>query len=382
MKIGLFSFFSGAGFLDFGFESLMDYQVLRVSEINNSFLDAYRYARKQLKIHEPVYGFNQEDIRDSIREKQLMELKSCLAQAKNDFEYVGFIGGPPCPDFSVGGKNRGREGDNGKLSETYAEMIVRTLPDFFLFENVKGLWKTKTHRMFFEELKVRFTNAGYSLDERLVNAIEYGAPQDRERIILIGMRNDIVLKKANLLKQNGLQKKLTLNWQQSVLYPLDKVFTKNWPEENQFIENRETECPRGVIKKLTVQHWFEQNGVENHPNAKCCFKPRNALIRFQTIPEGDVSKKSFKRLHRWRYSPTAAYGNNEVHLHPYRARRLSVAEALAIQSLPPTFLLPPEGVSLTDKFKMVGNGVPFLVAQGLAVMIKSFLGQSEINFNV
>ncbi len=42
----------------------------------------------------------------------------------------------------------------------------------------------------------------------------------------------------------------------------------------------------------------------------------------------------YKRLHRWRYSPTACYGNNEVHLHPYKPRRISVAEALAIQSLP------------------------------------------------
>ncbi|MBE9201384.1 DNA cytosine methyltransferase [Nodularia sp. LEGE 06071] len=57
-------------------------------------------------------------------------------------------------------------------------------------------------------------------------------------------------------------------------------------------------------------------------------------MRFTAIDEGDVSNKSFKRPHRWRYSPTACYGNNEVHLHPYQVRRISVAEALAIQSLP------------------------------------------------
>jgi site-specific DNA-cytosine methylase len=50
---------------------------------------------------------------------------------------------------------------------------------------------------------------------------------------------------------------------------------------------------------------------------------------FKVIDEGDDLKKSYKRLHRWRYSPTAAYGNNEVHLHPYKARRISAAEALA-----------------------------------------------------
>ena len=92
----------------------------------------------------------------------------------------------------------------------------------------------------------------------------------------------------------------------------------------------------------------------------------------KAIPEGDDSKKSYKRLHRWRYSPTVAYGNNEVHLHPYKARRLSVAEALALQSLPKDFCLPPE-MSLTAKFKTTGNGVPFLLANGIAKTIYQFL---------
>ena len=88
----------------------------------------------------------------------------------------------------------------------------------------------------------------------------------------------------------------------------------------------------------------------------------------EVIDEGDDSKKSYKRLHRWRYSPTVAYGNNEVHLHPYSTRRLSVAEAMAIQSLPAWFELPND-VSLSAKFKMVGNGVPYLMALEIATKI-------------
>ena len=85
------------------------------------------------------------------------------------------------------------------------------------------------------------------------------------------------------------------------------------------------------------------------------------------------ARRMDKRLHRWRYSPTAAYGNNEVHLHPYLARRLSVAEALAIQGLPAGFMLPPD-MSLTDKFKTVGNGVPFGLARGLAEGVSELMG--------
>ena len=92
--------------------------------------------------------------------------------------------------------------------------------------------------------------------------------------------------------------------------------------------------------------------------------------------EGDVSKKSYKRLHRWRYSPTAAYGNNEVHLHPYKERRISVAEAMSIQSLPKEFVLPSE-MTLSDMFKSIGNGVPYLLAYKIALSIKSFIGSSD-----
>ena len=91
-----------------------------------------------------------------------------------------------------------------------------------------------------------------------------------------------------------------------------------------------------------------------------------------SIEEGDVSKKSYKRLHRWRYSPTVAYGNNEVHLHPYRVRRISAAEALSLQTLPKEFELPPH-MTLTNKFKTIGNGVPYLLSYGIAATIKDYL---------
>ena len=112
-------------------------------------------------------------------------------------------------------------------------------------------------------------------------------------------------------------------------------------------------------------NWFEKNDVENHPDANRYFKPKAGLRKMLEIPEGDTNKKSYKRIHRWRYSPTVAYGNNEVHLHPYKARRLSVAEAMSLQSLPKEFSLPPE-MTLTDCFKTIGNGVPFLMAKGVA----------------
>ena len=131
-------------------------------------------------------------------------------------------------------------------------------------------------------------------------------------------------------------------------------------------------APSRPEEELTVEYWFKKNDVENHPNALHYFQPRAALAKFEIIEEGDVLKKSYKRLHRWRYSPTAAYGNNEVHLHPYKARRISAAEALALQSLPKEFVIP-EDMTLSNMFKAIGNGVPYLAAKGLAETIGNFI---------
>jgi len=118
--------------------------------------------------------------------------------------------------------------------------------------------------------------------------------------------------------------------------------------------------------------------VENHPNQKHVFKPKAGLAKFTTVLEGDVSRKSYKRLHRNRYSPTAAYGNNEVHIHPTLPRRITVAEALAIQSLPPEFELPAD-MTLTNMFKSIGNGVPFLVSKGIANAISNTFAKLRQN---
>ena len=178
-------------------------------------------------------------------------------------------------------------------------------------------------------------------------------------------------------KINGSPLINNFNWKAKTLYSAEEVFEKPWPQLSLFAQKTPLTHPENIPLELTVETWFKQNEVTSHPNQIHHFKPRAGLARFLTIDEGDDLKKSFKRLHRWRYSPTAAYGNNEVHLHPYEARRISVSEALAIQSLPKEFVIP-ENISLTDMFKTIGNGVPFLAAKGLALTIIEFLYDNKV----
>ncbi len=365
LSFKLFSFFSGSGLLDLGFES-NGFKVEFVDEFNNSFLEAYKYSRRKMHIAEPAYGYHRADINDflNLRKDELLDY---MIDAWSDGSIVGFIGGPPCPDFSVAGKNRGREGDNGRLSKSYVDLICSAKPDFFLFENVKGLWRTARHREYYEDLKEQLRESGFVLTDRLVNSLEYGVPQDRDRIMLFGVRSDFL---HNRGKNDSCI--FSFPWLAYCKYNLDDLKKLPWPKTSAYSENSVTDCPSGIPRELTVQSWFEKNDVSNHPNGNDAFKPRAGIVRMTTVSEGDDSKKCYKRLHRWRYSPTAAYGNNEVHLHPYKSRRISVAEALAIQSLPKEFELPPD-MSLTDKFKTVGNGVPFLLSSGISRTIRLFM---------
>ncbi|WP_429962056.1 DNA cytosine methyltransferase [Enterococcus sp. AZ083] len=364
-KVAIFSFFSGSGFLDLGFEK-SGFSVELVNELSPSFLKAYAYSRKKMGMKIPRFGYQNFDINEYFHNHK-KELEKNINNIHNENRLVGFIGGPPCPDFSVGGKNKGKDGENGRLSMSYVDLIIEMKPDFFLFENVKGLWRTARHRVFYEELKQKLHKAGYCTSERLTNSLEFGVPQDRDRIFLFGVRD-------RLLKNDQYANNQILNfpWMNNALYDLDTIKQIPWPTTDIFKPNTATECPLECILELTVNYWFDKNNVEQHPNCNAHFIPRNGLARMEIVKEGDVSRKSYKRLHRWRYAPTSAYGNNEVHLHPYKPRRLSASEALAIQSLPPEFELPSD-MSLSDMFKTIGNGVPYLLSRGIAETIRAYL---------
>ena len=139
-KIKIFSFFSGAGFLDLGFER-EKFEIVFVNEYNNNFLDAYKFARKNMNIKPPKFGYFCDDINCLLKGKSKIELTDKVLQEKKN-GIVGFIGGPPCPDFSVAGKNEGISGKNGLLTNSYKRIILQQEPDFFVFEDVKGLGAT------------------------------------------------------------------------------------------------------------------------------------------------------------------------------------------------------------------------------------------------
>ncbi|MFC7526138.1 DNA cytosine methyltransferase [Parapedobacter sp. GCM10030251] len=374
-KINIISLFSGGGFLDLGFMN-QGFQVNEAVEFHQPFVDSYNYGLNNYvkKSQKEVYKkriITHNKIETSLDATNKNTQKKLIDDYR---DIAGIIGGPPCQDFSVGGKNAGVEGHRGKLIYTYRDIVNQVNPLFIFFENVAGLYRTKHHQSEFFNLKNELEKK-YTLWFDIINALDYGIPQDRPRLALVGFRKDVIQK----LIDNGFKylsepyeghlNELVFKWPQRKYAKARQVlWPRKWDFQSEINEDEVKRIPQ-FYSSLLIKNAF--SGLDNStPNQLECFNPYSK--KFSTVAEGDTSRKSFKRLHRYRYSPTVAYGNNEVHLHPTEPRRLSVREALRIQSVPDNYILPKE-VSLTDKFKLISNGVPTRKAELIAQEIRRTL---------
>ena len=216
MPIEVYSFFSGVGFLDLGFEDA-GFDIVFVNEKNERFLNSYQYAR-QNRNHVPRYGYSNTDVKEFLSDDVWKRTFPDYGQQNEVIK--GFIGGPPCPDFSTAGKNKGENGQNGHLTTVYVDLIIKRQPDFFVFENVKGLYQTKKHRDYYEKLKKRLYKAGYTLFDSIENAIEYGL----EHIEMTKMRTQqITIGQATIIddsyKSNPESAKVALDTLSSIPTP-------------------------------------------------------------------------------------------------------------------------------------------------------------------
>ncbi|MCL5421105.1 MAG: DNA cytosine methyltransferase [Nitrospirae bacterium] len=362
MGVPILSFFTGGGFLDMGF-ARAGFTTVWTNENNSVFADMYEFAvpplSKELRNKKLLERISDRRSVDSIKADEIISAAFPAGRP----ELFGIIGGPPCPDFSNGGKQRGHKGDHGRLSKTFVDHICAIKPSFFVFENVHGLLRTEKHRAFFETLKKQLEDARYCTDRAVLNSLDFGLAQDRDRVFVIGIKKDLL--KLTLGKDMAISDKTWFPWPVGKYHGARQLY--DWPKINQ--NGKAPEKPEGIPEALMVYNLLSDM-PEGLANSKEGFKPYSH--KFKTVREGDTSGKSFKRLHRYRYSPTACYGNNEVHLHPWEHRRLTVREAMRIQGIPDAYALP-EAVPLSSKFKLVANGVPVPLAEQIAFSLKKFL---------
>lgn len=169
--------FAGAGGLALGVEKA-GFNTLGLIEFDKDAADTLKKNRPNWNV-----------INDDIANISCLDLEKYFSIKKGELDLLS--GGAPCQAFSYAGKRLGLEDARGTLFYHYALFLEKLQPKMFLFENVRGLL-THDHGKTYATMLDIFTRAGYTIDKQVLNAWNYGAPQKRERLITIGIRNDLV----------------------------------------------------------------------------------------------------------------------------------------------------------------------------------------------
>ena len=158
MKI--ISLFSGAGGLDLGFQNV-GYDIVLANEYDKDICKTYRKNHINTELIEgDIRNINEKDFPSNVD---------------------GIIGGPPCQSWSEAGAQKGIDDDRGKLFYDYIRILKYVRPKFFVAENVPGMLAPK-HKTAVEDFIKKFKQAGYKLYLFMMNASNYGVPQDRKRV--------------------------------------------------------------------------------------------------------------------------------------------------------------------------------------------------------
>lgn len=168
--------FAGAGGLALGIEKA-GFHTLGLIEYDKDAADTLKRNRPNWRV-----------IHDDIANISCLDLKDYFHLAAG--ELVLLSGGAPCQSFSYAGKRLGLEDARGTLFYHYAKFLEQLQPKMFLFENVRGLLSHDRGRTY-KTISEIFENTGYTIQKKVLNAWDYGVAQKRERLITIGIRNDL-----------------------------------------------------------------------------------------------------------------------------------------------------------------------------------------------
>lgn len=322
-KPKLLSFFSGAGGLDLGFEKA-GYEIIWANEYDSTIWDTYRHNFPRTFLE--TRGI------DKLSPKDLPD--TC----------DGIIGGPPCQSWSVAGARRGIEDHRGQLFFKYIKMIEAKKPKFFLAENVLGLLADRNSDALNKIIKL-FDHVGYEVTTTVVNARNFGVPQDRIRVIFVGYRKDLN-KKFDI--NHGFRDERCLK---DAIWDLrQNAMAAEEPNVNpNALKFPNHEYANGgfsyvYMSRNRVRHWNEvsytiqasRRHIPLHPSAPKMIKVGVDVMKF-----------------------------DEEKLHKYR--RLTVRECARIQTFPDSHVFLYN--KIRNGYKMVGNAVPVEMAKAFAKKI-------------
>jgi DNA (cytosine-5)-methyltransferase 1 len=337
------SLFSGMGGMDVGFSE----QVIVHSEsiLSNEFIDsAYTIdgfvnlkrlpfkivfqndilpaAKKVAELNKWNHNYTLKDIRDCITDNY-------------EFPPADVItGGFPCQDFSHAGKRKGFDADRGTLYQSYIEVVKRVKPIIFVAENVNGLLTMAGNPI--QKIMDDFAAVGYEVKYQLIKCEDFGIPQTRHRVIIMGIRLDCRYKLKddwNIITEN--KKKCAIK---NYFMHLEEPDKSTDMAQQAYSKAAKLDKGQGQTE-IKIDGFCPTMRAEHHGN-----------IEFRRINGGK---------------------NNEGHL---PERRLSVREAALIQTFPPNCILT-EGKPSSMAYKPIGNAVPPLLGYIIARKVQQILQQ-------
>ena len=327
------SLFTGAGGLDIGFIEA-GYNDILASDIMPQAKESYNFNFPQTTyLLKDICQVTTSDIKEVIGDKTVDVI----------------IGGPPCQGFSNMG-NKNSADPRNLLFENYVRIVNELKPSCFLFENVKGLY-TMFEGRFFKKVVQSFLTIGYNIHFSLIDSSNYGVPQKRERVIIVGTRIN-----------------------RPFLFPAHSNCSfgkiKSYANVGEAI-NDLANCGNEIDNHIALEH------------------SEKVVRRYQLIPEGgklpkpedmpeDIRRKGFgttyTRLHREKLSPTIVPGNNALPVHPVLDRSLTPREAARIQTFPDSYIFKGDRRSQCIQ---VGNAVPPLLSAKLAQALQLYIEGKE-----
>lgn len=330
-----------------------------IGGFHNGFLDSGRFELKlAVDFNKECALFHQENFPEiPFEQMDVSKIDRAFYKKRNLKDIDVLIGGPPCQGFSTIGarassnkKRRLKYDIRNNLIGHFIEQIRILKPKYFLMENVRGLTTYKQGNFFADVLEAFKSLKGYSVDYEILNAVDYGVPQSRQRTFVFGNR---------------------------IGYE-----TNDFPKPDHF------ENDLNGRKYKTVQHAIGDLIGKEHkfPNHVPLIHGEKNLKRYKLIPEGgrmpedkltpDLYRKNFgstfKRLHRNKPSLTMVPGHNAFPIHPILNRSLTVREAARIQTFSDKIIFVGNRQAQCIQ---VGNAVPPLFAQKWAIHISNILDE-------
>ncbi len=359
-QYNIIDLFAGVGGLSYGFSQLPQFKILAANEIEKDISIAY-------KLNHPDVKMLNCDIKDLTED--------ILTQTLNGEKIDIVVGGPPCQSYSTLGKRKMDERAN--LFKQYKRILKILQPTAFVFENVVGILSMDNGKLF-RQIRAEFEELGYTVKKDILDAVNFGVPQHRERVILVGFKgaNDYIYPIPT--HGDGLKAYVTLK---DAIGDLPTL--KSGEESNRYATEPTNEFLKFVRKN-------SNDNVEEHKAPK---NGEHLMKIMQTLKDGQ-SKDDLPEDIR----PKSGYGNTYAKLwwdrpsttitrnfacpsssrciHPRDSRAMSIREGARLQSFPDDYkFYGSDGMKRLE----IGNAVPPLLSMAIAEQMLAAIKKNKMD---